>query len=113
VKNKRGLIGIVLLSVALVIIIIFGLIYFQVRTNGIQLKTGNIIIDINYQKKGDIQTSPEPNNSISQIDITPRDETQENETEDNLALELDNLSAQTENLIIEQENNNSFIGNFT
>ena len=49
-RDKRGFIGAIFLAVLLVIGAILLFLYFQIRANGIQLKTGNIVIDINYQK---------------------------------------------------------------
>ena len=46
--NKSGLLGILAIAAVIILIIIFGLLYFQIKNEGLQITTGNFVIDIKY-----------------------------------------------------------------
>lgn len=48
IRSKRGLLGTILISIALVVLIIGAILFWQIRTNGIQVSSGNFIIEISY-----------------------------------------------------------------
>jgi hypothetical protein len=71
--NKRALIGFVISSVIIVIILAAIFFYFQFRNNGLQITSGNIQIDINYNETSESPESPENNNSIDVVNATDKE----------------------------------------
>ena len=87
-KSKRGILGTIILAVILALFIIGAFLYFQIRTKGIEFRTGNFIINIGYEKQV-------PNVTVSD---SLQNETIENKTEEGLVLDLNNLTIEAEPL---------------
>ena len=47
--NKRALLGTILLAFVVLILIVGGIFYYQLRTKGVQITSGNFVVDIKYQ----------------------------------------------------------------
>ena len=47
--NKRALLGTILLAFVVLVLIIGGIFYYQLRTKGVQITSGNFVVDIKYQ----------------------------------------------------------------
>lgn len=62
-KNKRGLIGAIILSIFLLFAIIIGVIYFQIKTHGLTISTGNVVINIDYNESLNSQDDNEETNT--------------------------------------------------
>ena len=90
-KNKRGLLLIITLILILVIFIALGILYFQLRTQGLKFSTGNIVIKIDYNNS---EENTEKNTVDSNISIKEEEINKTNNTiiffEENLSYE--NLS---------------------
>jgi hypothetical protein len=91
-NSKRGLLGTIIIAVVLAVLMIGAFLYFQVRTNGIQFKTGNFVFNIKYEKD-----APLFNQTVSIIE-TPKDNEIQNGTENDLALNLNNFTLEAEHL---------------
>ena len=63
--NKRALITQIIFIILAVLIIIGVLSFFQLKNNGLKITTGNLVIDVNYNKS-DIQEITPPTNSTPQ-----------------------------------------------
>ncbi len=83
--NKRGLLGLLLISLFFAMIIVGGLLYLKVRLGGLEFKTGNMVFKVNYEKpeKENIE-----NNSIN----------------NNKELNSTNLSIEDENITLVSQN---------
>ena len=47
-RNKRGILGAIFLAVFLVLFSIIALLYYQIKTSGVTISTGNIVLQIKY-----------------------------------------------------------------
>jgi hypothetical protein len=59
--NKKGLLGTILIVAVVVIALISLLTFWQIKSKGIQITSGNFIIDINYDEQPEPELSPENN----------------------------------------------------
>lgn len=84
-KNKRAILGTIFLAIILALLMLGGLIYLQIRINGLEFHVGNILINLKYSPK-EIQE----NNNISENEEIIINEN--NESELNLSLIEDNLA---------------------
>ncbi len=84
-KNKRAILGTIFLAIILALLMLGGLIYLQIRINGLEFHIGNILINLKYSPK-EIQES----NNISGNEEIINNEN--NESELNLSLIEDNLA---------------------
>ncbi len=90
----------ILLGVLLVFLILALLFYYQLRTSGFQIKTGNVVIDIKYnnsisENKADATTNNSEINSSGKIGIDELNNTlprENNISASNSSLTYQNLS---------------------
>jgi hypothetical protein len=92
-KNKRGIIGIVLMALVLTIAVIIGLLYLQIRFYGIEMRTGNFVVDIKYSPKAEEKLIQ--NNNVT---IENPENTISNSTNNNLLLDINNSIIETQSL---------------
>src|SRR3989344_53838 len=87
-KDKRGIIGLVLIALVFAVFIILGLLYMQIRFYGIEMKTGNFIIDVKYtpNSEKDVQNKSEGDAVVVQ-------EEEVNSSDNNLLLQINNYTA--------------------
>jgi len=46
--ERKGLLGSLLIIVAVILLVVFGLLYSQIKRDGLKITTGKIVIDIHY-----------------------------------------------------------------
>ena len=91
--NKKGIIGAILLILIFIIIIVLVVFYIQLRTKGLEFKTGNIIVKINYNNTNEMDTNTTKHNNISIIE-----EPIINDADSNLTHENNNIVVVYQNL---------------
>ena len=65
--NKKGILGALFISLLFLLIIILGFTYLKIRfLNGLEFKTGNIIVKLNYDK----EKEPKRDEEKSELNIT-------------------------------------------
>ena len=67
--NKRGLIGSILIGVVVIVVLIGGFLYYQVRNEGIQVTSGNFAIDFKFNES----ESQEPEENETEMNNTQAD----------------------------------------
>lgn len=98
-KNKKGLMGTIILSVILATIIIIAFLYYQLKTTGLTFSAGNIEVNLNYNEQDSNNLTSLNNSTIPS-----------NSTDSNLTITEENLSTQEyleKEYILLNENNNS------
>ena len=59
----------IILALLLFILIIFGALYYQLKTNGLRFATGNLIIDVNIDETKETKNIRDSNISIIEEDL--------------------------------------------
>ncbi len=69
--NKKGIIFLLFFSILFAIIIIGALLYLKIRFGGLEFKTGNIVVNIDYEKEENLENDrlSEISYNISNISI--------------------------------------------
>ncbi len=49
--NKKGLVGMILIIAIIVLMALGTLMYYQIKKHGLQIISGNIVVDLNYQNE--------------------------------------------------------------
>mgnify|MGYP001611722713 FL=1 len=78
-KNRRGIIGAIFLVILVVLFLIGAFFYYQIKSNGLTLSTGKLVVNIGYNEsygqgnKLDANNSEEDEQNITETNITLED----------------------------------------
>ena len=86
-KNKKGLLGLIIFGLIFIIIAAVGILYFQIKTDGLKFATGNIVIKLDYDDS-DKDTNTTLNITDSNLTIIE----EINQTKEPLSIKKGNLS---------------------
>ncbi len=50
--NRRGLLFGIIAFVVILLLVVGGLFYYQLKKNGVRITSGNFVVDINYNSSG-------------------------------------------------------------
>lgn len=105
-RNKRGIIGTILLAIILAGFILLGLLYLKIRISGLDFRIGNVVLNIEYSPINNTGNSAlnennETNQTIPVINPTLRNYS-ENFSENYLIIEDGNVTLNQEGLNTEQ-----------
>ncbi len=54
-KDKRGILFTLLLFLLFFLLIVIGILYIKIRLSGLEFKTGNVIVKLDYEKENEKQ----------------------------------------------------------
>ncbi len=81
--NKRGIIGAIFLVILVVLFLIGAFFYYQIKSNGLTLSTGKLVVNIGYNESY--------NKAENKLEVNNSKENEQNITEANITLEDNSL----------------------
>lgn len=63
--NKRGFLGWIILGILVLIILVSTVVYFYVKSNGVQISSGNVKVEINFNDTNKVDSLNKTNSSLS------------------------------------------------
>ena len=101
-RNKRGIIGTILLAIILTGFILLGLLYLKIRMNGLDFRIGNVVLNIEYSPINNTDNSTliennKTNQTIPVINPTLKNYS-ENFSENYLIIDENNITLNQEEL---------------
>ncbi len=89
--NNRGLLGLLIVAGIVIALIAGGYLFFKVSKNNIEIGTGNIILNIDYNLSADKAETPKNSQEDEVISITDKTENQ-SEEDSNETITFDSVS---------------------
>jgi len=90
--NKRALLGTIFLAVIVVLLLGGGIFYYKLRTDGVKITSGNVVVDIKYNDTSENSEEQEDIGIIESPKILNETNISETDLMQNDSLEYQNLS---------------------